>query len=59
MKNTPILYNTLLSLLNQSLWRDKHHQSTIEGARYARLARLRYDGGYTSYLEVLDTEHSL
>ncbi|HXD07335.1 MAG TPA: efflux transporter outer membrane subunit [Burkholderiaceae bacterium] len=26
---------------------------------YARLARLRYDGGYTSYLEVLDSERSL
>jgi multidrug efflux system outer membrane protein len=28
-------------------------------ARYAHLARLRYDGGYTSYLEVLDAERSL
>ena len=26
---------------------------------YARLARLRYDKGYTSYLEVLDAERSL
>ncbi|MEC5386537.1 efflux transporter outer membrane subunit [Uliginosibacterium sp. H3] len=26
---------------------------------YSRLARLRYDGGYTSYLEVLDAERSL
>jgi multidrug efflux system outer membrane protein len=26
---------------------------------YARLARMRYDGGYTSYLEVLDAERSL
>ena len=26
---------------------------------YARLARLRYDNGYTSYLEVLDAERSL
>jgi len=26
---------------------------------YARLARLRYDGGYTSYLEVLDAERTL
>ena len=26
---------------------------------YARLARLRYEGGYTSYLEVLDAERSL
>ncbi|MGZ4809804.1 MAG: efflux transporter outer membrane subunit, partial [Thermoanaerobaculia bacterium] len=27
--------------------------------RYAQLARLRYDGGYTSYIEVLDAERSL
>ena len=26
---------------------------------YARLARLRYENGYTSYLEVLDAERSL
>ena len=28
-------------------------------AEYARLARLRYDNGYTSYIEVLDAERSL
>ena len=28
-------------------------------ATYARLARLRYEGGYTSYIEVLDAERSL
>jgi len=27
--------------------------------RYAYLARLRYENGYTSYLEVLDAERSL
>jgi multidrug efflux system outer membrane protein len=27
--------------------------------RYAQLARLRYDDGYTSYIEVLDAERSL
>jgi multidrug efflux system outer membrane protein len=26
---------------------------------YARFARLRFDNGYTSYLEVLDAERSL
>jgi outer membrane protein, multidrug efflux system len=26
---------------------------------YARLARLRYENGYTSYIEVLDAERSL
>ena len=28
-------------------------------ATYARLARLRYEEGYTSYIEVLDAERSL
>ncbi len=28
-------------------------------SRYAKLARLRYDGGYTSYIDVLDAERSL
>jgi multidrug efflux system outer membrane protein len=28
-------------------------------ATYARLARLRYENGYTSYIEVLDAERSL
>jgi multidrug efflux system outer membrane protein len=28
-------------------------------ATYARLARLRFEGGYTSYIEVLDAERSL
>jgi multidrug efflux system outer membrane protein len=28
-------------------------------ARYAALARDRYEGGYTSYLEVLDSERAL
>ena len=27
--------------------------------RYAQVARLRYDNGYTSYIEVLDAERSL
>jgi multidrug efflux system outer membrane protein len=32
----------------------------VESLRsYARLARLRYDAGYTSYIEVLDAERSL
>ena len=32
----------------------------VEALRtYSRLARLRYDNGYTSYIEVLDAERSL
>lgn len=36
-------------------------QSRQVGAlsRYAKLARMRYDGGYTSYIDVLDAERSL
>jgi len=28
-------------------------------SNYARIARLRYENGYTSYIEVLDAERSL
>jgi multidrug efflux system outer membrane protein len=40
-------------------------QLTVQGRQvealrtYARLARLRFEGGYTSYIEVLDAERSL
>ena len=34
--------------------------SQVDALRtYARLARLRFEGGYTSYIEVLDAERSL
>lgn len=42
-----------------------NEQLTAQGRRvdalykYSRLARLRYDNGYTSYIEVLDSERSL
>ncbi|MDR5856814.1 efflux transporter outer membrane subunit [Caballeronia sp. LZ062] len=42
-----------------------HTQLEVQGrqvtalATYARLARARYEGGYTSYIEVLDAERSL
>jgi multidrug efflux system outer membrane protein len=42
-----------------------HEQFEVQGrqvtalATYARLARARYEGGYTSYIEVLDAERSL
>jgi multidrug efflux system outer membrane protein len=42
-----------------------HEQLAVVGNQveslhtYARLARLRYEGGYTSYIEVLDAERSL
>ncbi|SAK49848.1 RND efflux system, outer membrane protein [Caballeronia fortuita] len=42
-----------------------HEQLEVQGrqvtalATYSRLARARYEGGYTSYIEVLDAERSL
>jgi multidrug efflux system outer membrane protein len=42
-----------------------HEQLTVQARQvdslrtYARLARLRFEGGYTSYIEVLDAERSL
>jgi len=39
--------------------RDAVQSQTDALADYARLARRRYEGGYTSYLEVLDAERSL
>jgi multidrug efflux system outer membrane protein len=45
-------------------WKSRERLATqarqIDALRhYARLARLRFEGGYTSYLEVLDAERSL
>jgi multidrug efflux system outer membrane protein len=38
---------------------DAQAQQVAALATYARLARLRYENGYTSYIEVLDAERSL
>jgi len=50
------------SLVDQAKTRDQlaAQQRQVEAlGRYAQLARLRYDNGYTSYIEVLDAERSL
>jgi multidrug efflux system outer membrane protein len=50
------------SLIDQVKSREqlRIQKEQVEALRtYARLARLRYDNGYTSYLEVLDAERSL
>lgn len=50
------------SLVDQAKTRDQLAAQTRQVAalgRYAQLARLRYDNGYTSYIEVLDAERSL
>jgi multidrug efflux system outer membrane protein len=38
---------------------DAQRQNVAALRDYARLSRKRYEGGYTSYLEVLDAENSL
>jgi len=50
------------SLIDQDRTRlqlDAQKQQVEALATYARLARLRYENGYTSYIEVLDAERSL
>jgi len=50
------------SLVDQHRTREQLEALTrqVEALRtYARVARLRYDNGYTSYIEVLDAERSL
>lgn len=50
------------SLVDQAKTREQAAAQTRQVdalARYAYLARLRYDNGYTSYIEVLDSERSL
>ncbi len=49
-------------LIDQAKSRDQlqaQRQQVVALQGYARLARLRYDNGYTSYIEVLDAERSL
>jgi multidrug efflux system outer membrane protein len=50
------------SLVKQHRTREQLEALTrqVEDLRtYARVARLRYDSGYTSYIEVLDAERNL
>lgn len=50
------------SLMNQKYTRDQldAQKMQVDALRdYARIARLRFDNGYTSYIEVLDAESSL
>jgi len=49
-------------LIDQAKSREQletQRQQVVALQSYARLARLRYDNGYTSYIEVLDAERSL
>ena len=50
------------SLVDQAKTREQvaaQERQVAALGRYAQLARLRYDNGYTSYIEVLDSERSL
>ena len=50
------------SLIDQKRTRDQLEalrRRTVALSEYARLAQLRFDNGYTSYLEVLDSNRSL
>lgn len=50
------------SLIDQAKTREQvaaQRRQVAALGRYAHLARLRYDNGYTSYIEVLDAERSL
>jgi multidrug efflux system outer membrane protein len=50
------------ALVDQQRTREQLAIQARQGAAladYARIARLRYDNGYTSYIEVLDSERSL
>lgn len=51
--------NALIEAQKSAETRDQLKRTVAAQSEYARLARLRYDNGYTSYLEVLDAERSL
>ncbi|MDM0073597.1 TolC family protein [Variovorax sp. J2P1-59] len=51
--------NALVGITNSREGLDAQQQQVSALANYARLARKRFEGGYTSYLEVLDAERSL
>jgi len=51
--------NALIESQKSAETRDQLKRTVVALSEYARLARLRYDNGYTSYLEVLDAERSL
>jgi outer membrane protein, multidrug efflux system len=51
--------DSLITLQKTREARDVQGRQVDALATYAHLARLRYEGGYSSYLEVLDAERSL
>jgi multidrug efflux system outer membrane protein len=51
--------DALIALQKSREQLDVQGQQVDALSQYSRLARLRYEGGYTSYIEVLDAERSL
>jgi multidrug efflux system outer membrane protein len=51
--------NALVAYNKTREYREQQEKQTAASADAVRLARLRYNGGYTSYLEVLTTDANL
>jgi len=51
--------NALIALNKQKAYREQQEKLVASAQDSTRLARLRYQGGSTSYLEVLTTDSSL
>jgi outer membrane protein, multidrug efflux system len=51
--------NSLIALNKQRAWREQQEQLVAAAGDATRLARIRYQGGSTSYLEVLTTDSNL
>jgi len=51
--------NALIAYSKSREYREQQEKQTASAADAVRLARMRYNGGYTSYLEVLTTDTTL
>jgi multidrug efflux system outer membrane protein len=51
--------NALIAYSKSREYREQQEKQTASAADAVRLARMRYNGGYTSYLEVLTTDATL
>lgn len=51
--------DALVSFQKARIQMEAQRRQVVTLGRYARLARVRYDNGYTSYIEVLDAERNL
>ena len=51
--------NALIALKKQRAYREEQEKLVVAAQDAARLARIRYEGGSTAYLEVLTTDSNL